>query len=94
MTRNQIESVGERGLGWELNADYYMGRLASLQTYGHTGFTGTSVVVDPRRELVVCALDQSGSSTPTVEPQPDAPGGRQCRAGCGPEPHTESVTVN
>jgi CubicO group peptidase (beta-lactamase class C family) len=56
MTRNQIGGLDWRGLGWELNADYYMGHLASPQTYGHTGFTGTSLVVDPRRELVVVLL--------------------------------------
>jgi serine-type D-Ala-D-Ala carboxypeptidase len=56
MTRNQIESIDYRGLGWELKASYYMGRLASPQTYGHTGFTGTSLVIDPRRELVVIVL--------------------------------------
>jgi CubicO group peptidase (beta-lactamase class C family) len=33
-----------------------MGHLASPVTYGHTGFTGTSLVVDPRRSLVVVLL--------------------------------------
>ena len=56
MTRNQIGDLEWRGLGWELNGDYYMGHLASPQTYGHTGFTGTSVVVDPRRHLIVVLL--------------------------------------
>jgi serine-type D-Ala-D-Ala carboxypeptidase len=56
MTRNQIGDLEWRGLGWELNADYYMGHLASPSTYGHTGFTGTSLVVDPRRQLVVVLL--------------------------------------
>jgi CubicO group peptidase (beta-lactamase class C family) len=56
MTRNQIGALESRGLGWELDADYYMGRLASPTTYGHTGFTGTSLVVDPRRQLIVVLL--------------------------------------
>jgi CubicO group peptidase (beta-lactamase class C family) len=56
MTRNQIRGINWRGIGWELNGDYYMGDLASPETYGHTGFTGTSVVVDPRRELIVVLL--------------------------------------
>src|SRR6266849_5059136 len=56
MTRNQIGDLEWRGLGWELNGDYYMGHLASPVTYGHTGFTGTSVVVDPRRQLIVVLL--------------------------------------
>jgi uncharacterized protein YbbC (DUF1343 family)/CubicO group peptidase (beta-lactamase class C family) len=56
MTRNQIGRLEERGLGWELNADYYMGHLASPTTYGHTGFTGTSLVIDPTRQLIVVLL--------------------------------------
>ncbi len=56
MTRNQIVQLGSRGLGWQLNAPHYMGGLASPQTYGHTGFTGTSIVVDPRWELLVVLL--------------------------------------
>ena len=56
MTRNQIPGIDWRGLGWELNQKYYMGHLASPQTYGHTGFTGTSVVIDPRRDLIVVLL--------------------------------------
>jgi len=56
MTRSQIEPLEWRGLGFELNADYYMGRLASPATFGHTGFTGTSLVIDPSRELIVVLL--------------------------------------
>lgn len=56
MTRNQIGDLGSRGLGWQLNASYYMGSLASPQTYGHTGFTGTSILIDPQRELVIVLL--------------------------------------
>jgi uncharacterized protein YbbC (DUF1343 family)/CubicO group peptidase (beta-lactamase class C family) len=56
MTRNQIGDLEWRGLGWELNADYYMGHLASPTTYGHTGFTGTSLVIDPHRQLIVVLL--------------------------------------
>jgi uncharacterized protein YbbC (DUF1343 family)/CubicO group peptidase (beta-lactamase class C family) len=56
MTHNQIGRLEERGLGWELNADYYMGHLASPTTYGHTGFTGTSLVIDPARQLIVVLL--------------------------------------
>jgi CubicO group peptidase (beta-lactamase class C family) len=56
MTRSQIEPLEWRALGFELNADYYMGRLASPATFGHTGFTGTSLVIDPRRDLIVVLL--------------------------------------
>jgi CubicO group peptidase (beta-lactamase class C family) len=37
----------DRGLGFELNKHWYMGGLASPVTFGHTGFTGTSLVIDP-----------------------------------------------
>ena len=67
MTRNQIGRIGSRGLGWELNAAYYMGHLASPRTYGHTGFTGTSLVIDPRRDLIVVLL------TNRVHPTRDGP---------------------
>jgi len=69
MTRNQIGKLGWRGLGWELNTQYYMGQLASPSTFGHTGFTGTSVVVDPRRQLIVVLL------TNRVHPTADGPPG-------------------
>ena len=54
--RDQTAGMGEaRGYGWQLRpADL----LAPFNegAYGHTGFTGTSLVVDPRRDLVVVLL--------------------------------------
>jgi CubicO group peptidase (beta-lactamase class C family) len=44
------------GLGVVLNQPWFMGRLSAPQTFGHTGFTGTSLVVDPRRRLVLVLL--------------------------------------
>jgi serine-type D-Ala-D-Ala carboxypeptidase len=67
MTREQIGNLEPRGLGWELDGGYYMGHLASPQTYGHTGFTGTSLVVDPRRQLIVVLLSNR------VHPTRDGP---------------------
>ncbi|MEV6494378.1 serine hydrolase, partial [Actinoplanes sp. NPDC051633] len=37
----------DRGLGFELNKHLYMDAMASPVTFGHTGFTGTSLVIDP-----------------------------------------------
>ncbi|MGH3545202.1 MAG: serine hydrolase [Mycobacteriales bacterium] len=48
--------TSERGLGVALNQPQYMGRLSSPRTFGHTGFTGTSLVVEPRRRLVLVLL--------------------------------------
>lgn len=67
MTRNQVGRLGWRGIGWELNARFYMGQLASPRTFGHTGFTGTSVVLEPTRRLVVVLL------TNRVHPTRDGP---------------------
>lgn len=44
------------GLGFELDQPWYMGALASPQTAGHTGFTGTSLVLDQRSRTVVILL--------------------------------------
>ena len=48
-----------RGLGWDM-ADTeerpIIGATASMDTYGHSGFTGTVVWVDPERELIFIFL--------------------------------------
>jgi CubicO group peptidase (beta-lactamase class C family) len=47
-----------RGLGWALKTrdDNSSGALMSPQAFGHTGFTGTSVWVDPERDCSVTLL--------------------------------------
>jgi CubicO group peptidase (beta-lactamase class C family) len=47
-----------RGLGLALRAphDAMVGRYMSVDTYGHTGFTGTSVWIDPAIDLTVILL--------------------------------------
>ncbi|GAA1679907.1 serine hydrolase [Fodinicola feengrottensis] len=37
----------QHGLGFELNHRWYMDALSSPETAGHTGYTGTSIVIDP-----------------------------------------------
>jgi uncharacterized protein YbbC (DUF1343 family)/CubicO group peptidase (beta-lactamase class C family) len=49
----------ERGLGFELDADYYMGPLASLTTVGHTGYTGTSLVIDLKKKSFLILLSNA-----------------------------------
>ena len=46
----------DHGLGVTLNQPWFMGRLAGPATFGHTGFTGTSLLVEPRRKLVLVLL--------------------------------------
>ena len=53
-------AVSRRGLGfdrWDPVSDrHYPSQLASPETYGHTGFTGTCVWVDPKYNLVYIFL--------------------------------------
>jgi CubicO group peptidase (beta-lactamase class C family) len=44
------------GLGFELNQIWYMGALASPRTAGHTGFTGTMLVIDPLSRSIAILL--------------------------------------
>jgi CubicO group peptidase (beta-lactamase class C family) len=51
MITNQNSHIGafpddSHGLGFELDQRWYMGGLSSPTTAGHTGFTGTSIVID------------------------------------------------
>ncbi len=52
-----LEFAG-RGLGWDISSAYdsNQGDLFSPQTYGHTGFTGTSLCIDPVNETFVILL--------------------------------------
>jgi CubicO group peptidase (beta-lactamase class C family) len=52
----QAYPESDRGLGLELDKHWYMGPLASPVTFGHTGFTGTSLVVDPLSHSFVILL--------------------------------------
>lgn len=55
------DPILRRGLGWALktNDDNSCGRLMSSDTFGHTGFTGTCVWADPRRDLSGVLLTNS-----------------------------------
>ncbi len=49
----------KRGLGWDfktLNGYSSAGNLFSQKSFGHTGFTGTSLWIDPDRNLIVIFL--------------------------------------
>ncbi|MGV9310567.1 serine hydrolase [Streptomyces sp. NPDC003691] len=49
----------EHGLGFELNQHWYMGAMATPRTAGHTGFTGTSLVLDPTTDSFLIVLGNS-----------------------------------
>lgn len=51
--------TGNRALGWEMrdtSTTDNTGHLLSSAAYGHTGFTGTSLWIDPERDLFVVVL--------------------------------------
>ncbi|AWW41120.1 serine hydrolase domain-containing protein [Streptomyces cadmiisoli] len=49
----------EHGLGFELYQHWYMGAMATPRTAGHTGFTGTSLVLDPTTDSFLVVLGNS-----------------------------------
>jgi CubicO group peptidase (beta-lactamase class C family) len=50
-------AFGHRALGWDTaEGDYGSGRYLGPTAYGHTGFTGTSMWIDPEREMFVILL--------------------------------------
>jgi len=61
-----------RGLGWDIDSSYSAnrGELLPVGSYGHTGFTGTSLWIDPATDLYVVFLsnrvhpDGKGDVTP------------------------------
>lgn len=60
-----------RGLGWVLKAvnDAFSGPRFSERSFGHTGFTGTTLWIDPDSRLVVACLTNSvyyGRLTPDI----------------------------
>ncbi len=57
-TRRHDEPAGSsRALGWDTPSDgSSAGHCLSPRSFGHTGFTGTSIWMDPDRELVVILL--------------------------------------
>ncbi len=60
---NQKFPGDSHGLGFELDQRWYMGRLDSTATMGHTGFTGTTIVIDPLSRSI--ALQFSNRVHPT-----------------------------
>ncbi|AXB45696.1 serine hydrolase domain-containing protein [Amycolatopsis albispora] len=53
---NQDFPGNAHGLGFELDQLWYMGGLTSPGTAGHTGFTGTSLVIDPASRSIAILL--------------------------------------
>src|SRR3989344_5484242 len=59
LLRGKYENIiegAQRGLGWQRNQPWFMGTRLSEHTFGKTGFTGTSVVVDIERGIAFTIL--------------------------------------
>ncbi|WP_239126459.1 serine hydrolase domain-containing protein [Asanoa siamensis] len=50
------QRTADHGLGVVLDQPWFMGRLSGPRTFGHTGFTGTSLLVNPDKKLVLVLL--------------------------------------
>jgi len=50
-------AAGTRALGWDTaDGDGGSGRFLDSRAYGHTGYTGTSIWIDPERQMFVLLL--------------------------------------
>lgn len=55
--RAELVPASSRALGWDTPSQpSSAGRYFSARSYGHTGFTGTSLWIDPELELIVVLL--------------------------------------
>jgi CubicO group peptidase (beta-lactamase class C family) len=55
-SRQWQDSEGEYGLGWDRLRPSYMNGIDDYDAVGHTGFTGVSLVISPRRDLAMILL--------------------------------------
>jgi uncharacterized protein YbbC (DUF1343 family)/CubicO group peptidase (beta-lactamase class C family) len=68
------EGAGLRGLGWDMRTGYSSNRgdLFSPRAFGHGGFTGTGIWIDPQLQLIVIFLsnrlhpDGKGTVNPLI----------------------------
>ena len=58
LSAHSLPTSQMRGIGWDVNTSYSSNRgdLFPVGTFGHTGFTGTSVWIDPASECFVVLL--------------------------------------
>lgn len=66
----QLESSRSHGSGWEKRNSTWMGESASQSAYGKTGFTGTSVLIDPEKQAAVVILSNATYPHRPIDRQP------------------------
>ncbi len=107
---NQKFPDDSHGLGFELDQRWYMGRLDSTATAGHTGFTGTTIVIDPVSRSIALQFSNRchpsrnwGSTNPARRAAADgladamavrAPGGRRSWYSGIPDATTSTLTTS
>ncbi|MBM7703514.1 serine hydrolase [Metabacillus iocasae] len=58
LVENQIPQFpgNDHGLGWELGQGWFMDALSEGSTLGHTGYTGTSIVINKNNDTIAILL--------------------------------------
>jgi len=56
VTNETADLNDARGLGWQMGTGSAMTEMLSPGNFGHTGFTGTSVWIDPQRDKIMVLL--------------------------------------
>jgi len=72
MTSRQTprKETNTRGLGWDINSVFSSrGKLLSPKSYGHTGYAGTSLLIDPVNKVYIIMLTSRTHPTPTDQNQ-------------------------
>ncbi|WP_397540312.1 serine hydrolase [Rummeliibacillus pycnus] len=64
---NQAFPGNDHGLGFDLNQGWYMDGLTDVNTIGHTGYTGTSLVISPKNKAIVILLTNRVHPTRNTE---------------------------
>lgn len=59
---------GERTLGWDMASPYSVRGALSPASFGHTGFTGTSLWIDPASQTFIILLTNSVHAKPSASP--------------------------
>ena len=67
-SRQWQDSEGEYGLGWDRLRPSYMNGIDDGDAVGHTGFTGVSLVISPRRGLAMILLSNRVHPVRTERP--------------------------
>ncbi len=62
-----VARAAEAGLGWQIHDPSFMGTEVSGRTFGKTGFTGTSILVDPEGRAALVILSNRTYPTRPAE---------------------------